>query len=73
MEGTPDTDISLFIDVRMSFDVESERMQPRKKDARASLNCLCKARPEINSQKRSRRMDPRNMLGTFPLRLETTG
>ena len=39
MEGTPDTDINLFIVVRMSFDVESERMQPKRKNARVSLNC----------------------------------
>jgi hypothetical protein len=70
MAGTQDIDTNLCIGVRMSYDVESEKMPLRRKNARALLNCLCKARRERSSQKKSKRMELRmlvNMLGMFPL------
>jgi len=70
MADTPDTDINLFIGVRTSYDVESEKMPPKRKNARAWLSCLCKARLGRNWRKKSRRMEPRmlvNMLGMFSL------
>ena len=70
MEDTPDIDINLFIGARMSYDVECEKMPPKRRNARASLSCLCKARLERNWRKKSRRMELRmlvNMLGMFSL------
>jgi hypothetical protein len=46
MADTPDIDINLYIGVQMLYDVESEKMPPRRRNARASLNCSCKARRE---------------------------
>jgi hypothetical protein len=48
MTGTPDTDTNLYIGVPMLYDVESEKMPLRRRNARALLSCLCKARQERN-------------------------